>query len=59
MALEGYLVAFSEKCLDQKVKQYVVECLKRENFSVIREEFEGKTLLTVSGPFELLAAKVC
>ena len=58
MAAGEYLVCFSEKCEKEEVKQYFVDCLSRAKFSVTREEFEGKTLLTVDAPFEILANKV-
>ena len=58
MAAGEYLICFSEKCPKEEVKQYFVECLTRAKFSVIPEEFEGKTLLTVGAPFEILAQKV-
>ena len=58
MAAGEYLVCFSEKCEKEEVKQYFVDCLSRAKFSVTREEFEGKTLLTVDAPFEILATKV-
>ena len=58
MAAGEYLVCFSEKCEKEEVKQYFVDCLSRAKFSVTREEFEGKTLLTVDAPFEILASKV-
>ena len=58
MAAGEYLICFSEKCPKEEVKQYFVECLTRAKFSVTQEEFEGKTLLTVGAPFEILAQKV-
>ena len=58
MAAGEYLVCFSEKCEKEEVKQYFVDCLSRAKFSVTRAEFEGKTLLTVDAPFEILAYKV-
>ena len=58
MAAGEYLVCFSQKCEKEEVKQYFVDCLSRAKFSVTREEFEGKTLLTVDAPFEILANKV-
>lgn len=57
MAAAEYLVCFSEKCEKEEVKQYFVDCLSRTKFNVTREEFEGKTLLTVDAPFEILANK--
>ncbi|XP_073249226.1 anoctamin-10-like [Porites lutea] len=57
MAAGEYLVCFSEKCEKEEVKQYFVDCLSRAKFSVTREEFEGKTLLTVDAPFRILANK--
>lgn len=53
-----YLVCFSEKCHKEDVKQYIIECISAAKFSVSREEFEGKTLLTIGAPFEVLAQKV-
>ena len=58
MAAGDYLLSFSEKCPHEKTKQYIIECLNQAAFSVAREEFEGKTLLTVNAPFELVSAKV-
>lgn len=58
MAAGEYLVCFSEKCEKEEVKQYFVDCLSRAKFTVTREEFEGKTLLTVDAPFKILANKV-
>ena len=58
MAVGEYLLCFSEKCNKEDVKQYFINCLSRENFSVTRREFEGKTLLITSAPFSVLAAKV-
>lgn len=58
MADGEYLVCFSEKCEKEDIKQYIIECLTLPKFSVSREEFEGKTLLTVGAPFEILAQKV-
>ena len=58
MAAGEYLVCFSEKCDKEDVKKHIIECLTFAKFSVTREEFEGKTLLTISAPFELLAQKV-
>ena len=58
MAAGEYLICFSEKCPKEEVKQYFVECLTRATFIVTQEEFEGKTLLTVGAPFEILAQKV-
>ena len=58
MAAVEYLVCFSEKCHKEEVKQYFIECLSRAKFSVTREEFEGKTLLTIGAPFEVIAQKV-
>lgn len=58
MATGEYLICFSEKCNKEEVKEYFIECISRSRFSVTREEFEGKTLLTISAPFQLLAQKV-
>lgn len=58
MAGGEYLVCFSEKCEKEDVKQHIIDCLTLAKFSVSREEFEGKTLLTVGVPFETLAQKV-
>lgn len=58
MAGGEYLVCFSEKCEKEDVKQHIIDCLTLAKFSVSREEFEGKTLLTVGAPFETLAQKV-
>ena len=58
MAGGEYLVCFSEKCEKEDIKQHIIECLTLAKFSVSREEFEGKTLLTVGAPFEILAQKV-
>ena len=58
MAGGEYLVYFSEKCEKEDVKQHIIDCLTLATFSVSREEFEGKTLLTVGAPFETLAHKV-
>lgn len=58
MAAGEYLLCFSEKCNREDVKQYFVNCLSREKFSVTRQEFEGKTLLIISAPFSVLAEKV-
>ena len=58
MAVGEYLLCFSEKCSKEDVKQYFINCLRRENFSVTRQEFEGKTLLITSAPFSVLAEKV-
>lgn len=58
MASAEYLVCFSDKCDKEDVKQHIIECLTLAKFSVSREEFEGKTLLTVGAPFEILAQKV-
>jgi len=57
MAVGEYLLCFSEKCNKEDVKQYFINCLSRENFSVTRQEFEGKTLLITSAPFSVLAEK--
>ena len=53
-----YLVCFSEKCEKEDLKQHIIDCLTLAKFSVTQEEFEGKTLLTVGAPFEILAQKV-
>ena len=53
-----YLVCFSEKCDKEDVKQHIIDCLTLNKFNVTREESEGKTLLTVGAPFELLIQKV-
>ena len=53
-----YLVCFSEKCEKEDLKQHIIDCLTLAKFSVTLEEFEGKTLLTVGAPFEILAQKV-
>lgn len=58
MAAGEYLVCFSEKCDKEDVKKNIIDCLTRAKFSVTREEFEEKTLLTIGAPFELLAQKV-
>lgn len=58
MAGGEYLVCFSEKCEKEDIKQHIIDCLTLAKFSVSREEFEGKTLLTVGAPFEILAQKV-
>ena len=58
MAVGEYLLCFSEKCIQEDVKKYFINCLSRENFSVTRQEFEGKTLLITSAPFSVLAKKV-
>ena len=58
MAAGEYLLCFSEKCNREDVKQYFVNCLSREKFSVTRQEFEGKTLLIIFAPFSVLAEKV-
>lgn len=58
MAAGEYLICFSEKCPKEEVKQYFVECLTRAKLCITQEEFEGKTLLTVGAPFEILAQKV-
>lgn len=58
MAVGEYLLCFSEKCNKEDVKQYFINCLSRENFSITRQEFEGKTLLITSAPFSVLAEKV-
>ena len=58
MAGGEYLVCFSEKCEKEDIKQHVFECLTLAKFNVLREEFEGKTLLTIGAPFEILAQKV-
>ena len=58
MAAGEYVICFSEKCQKEDVKQYFINCLSRNKFSVTREDFEGKTLLTVAAPFSLLADKV-
>ena len=58
MAAGEYLICFAEKCHKVEIKQYFIECLSRAKFIVTREEFEGKTLLSVSAPFEVLAQKV-
>lgn len=58
MAAGEYLVCFSEKCDKEDVKKHIIECLTLAKLSVTREEFEGKTLLTIGAPFELLAQKV-
>lgn len=58
MAVGEYLLCFSEKCNKEDVKQYFINCLSRENFSIARQEFEGKTLLITSAPFSVLAEKV-
>jgi len=58
MAGGEYLVCFSEKCEKEDIKQHIFECLTFANFNVSREEFEGKTLLTIGAPFEILAQKV-
>ncbi|KAL9952902.1 hypothetical protein ACROYT_G040231 [Oculina patagonica] len=57
MAAGEYLVCFSEKCEKEDVKKHIIECLTLAKLSVTREEFEGKTLLTIGAPFEVLAQK--
>ena len=52
-----YLLTFSENC-SSKIKDYFVDCLVRAKFDTEREEFEGKTLVSVGASFELLAAEV-
>lgn len=54
-----YLLVFSEKCKSKEIKSFVIDCLKRAKFDVQREEFEDQTLLSITAPFEVLAAKVC
>lgn len=58
MAAGEYLVCFSERCNKEDVKKNIIDCLTRAKFTLTREEFEEKTLLTIGAPFELLAQKV-
>ena len=58
MTVGEFLVCFSEKCHKEDIKQYIIGCLNSAKFSVTREEFEGKTLLTIGAQFDVLAQKV-
>lgn len=58
MTVGEFLVCFSEKCHKEDIKQYIIDCLNSAKFSVTREEFEGKTLLTIGAQFDVLAQKV-
>lgn len=57
MTVGEFLVCFSEKCHKEDIKQYIIDCLNSAKFSVTREEFEGKTLLTIGAQFDVLAQK--
>lgn len=54
-----YLLIFSEKCKSEEIKGYVIDCLRRANLEIYREEFEGQTLLSIGASFDVLATKVC
>lgn len=58
MTVGEFLVCFSEKCHKEDIKQYIIDCLNSAKFNVTREEFEGKTLLTIGAQFDVLAQKV-
>jgi len=53
-----FALNFSEKCTSEETIGYIIDCIRRSNLEVHKEEFDGQTLLSIRASFDVLAQKV-